>query len=127
MAKAANKRGSVKSESPLDPEGPGLITAILSMSKRKLLKHWDKIASFRDEAENKKVVVTIKATVDYSKSDPQLDVGIRYSQAVTDSSKATMTDPRQGKFTEIEAATEPGDPVKEPGEEEDPEKEKAKD
>lgn len=89
-----------------DPDGPGLIKAIGKMSSRLLGKHWDTIQKFRGEGEENKLAVNLKVSIDYGPGEPALKVFIRYSQAVTDDASATVTDPNQGTFTEIEAESE---------------------
>lgn len=89
-----------------DPDGPGLIKAIGKMAGRLLSKHWDGIQEFRGDAEDNKLAITIKVGLDYTPGEPALKVDIGYSKSVRDSANATVTDPNQGTFTEIEAATE---------------------
>lgn len=116
-----------------DPDGPGLIKAIGKMSARLLSKHWDGIQKFRDDAEENKLKVTLKIDLDYGGGDPALKIDIGYSQSVRDRANATVTDPKQGVFTEIEAAAETevpkppgdnGDDGEKPPPEDEPKEEK---
>lgn len=56
---------------------------------------------FAEESDSKKVSVKFSVEIDLSKSEPVAEVGIRFSQAVTDSVTFTIDDPKQGKFTEL--------------------------
>lgn len=71
---------------------------ILDMMSKLWDKHQGEIESYRDESEDKAIKVNFGALVDYSKSDPNIKVTIRFSQAITDQATATIDDPSQGTF-----------------------------
>lgn len=83
----------------LDPES---FTPSIEEGVRRL---WNKngaaAVSFAEESDNKVVKVNFAIEIDLSKSDAQTQVGIRFSQSVTDKVTFTIDDPKQGKFTEL--------------------------
>lgn len=69
--------------------------------------------AFAEESDAKVVKVNFSIEIDLSKSESSTEVGIRFSQSVTDKVKFTIDDPKQGIFTELVASktTEKG-PIK---------------
>lgn len=62
--------------------------------------HYEQIAEYAQEAEDKQVKITFSCTLDLSKSAPAINVKIRSSQSVTDERGGTL-DVDQGKFVPI--------------------------
>lgn len=83
----------------LDPES--FTPSIMEGVQRLWKKNGAAAVSFAEESDGKIVKVTFAIELDLSKSDAQTEVGIRFSQSVTDKVKFTIDDPKQGKFSDL--------------------------
>jgi len=88
------------------PKGSNLCSAVVAQVEDLLAKHMAGILQFIDEAEDKKEKVTFGVEINCSESEPQVVVGIRYSQSVTDRRSVVLDDPDQGTFKPVVEAAE---------------------
>lgn len=92
-----------KSEAP-SPRDQQIINATTSGVRELFAQHIASVESILEESEDKRVTVTFKVDLDASESAPTLEVGIRYSQAVTDKRIARLDDPNQDAFSFMKAS-----------------------
>lgn len=91
----------VKTKSKKQPAGSNLARAIVAQVEKHLKNHMRGILDFIEEAEDKKEAVSFNVKIDCSESEPHVEVGIRYSQSVTDRLSVVLDDPDQGSFKTV--------------------------
>ncbi len=74
------------------------IARILESVKNLLETHADEIASAIEESDDRALTVGIPLSFDCSESAPEIEVGFRFSQAVTDKRTIMCDNPDQGTF-----------------------------
>lgn len=92
---------AVKGKDKKMPKGSNLAAATIAQIEELLKKHMAGILQFIDEAEDKKETVSFGVKINCSESEPQVEVGIRYSQSVTDKRSVVLDDPDQGTFKPV--------------------------
>lgn len=99
-----------KKQNEPPPVTEGSIDAIHTGINKLWQNHSEEIEKVITESKDRAVTVNFK--VDINKSNPaeSVDIGIRFSTAVTDKVKYTLDDPNQGSFREIIGEVE-GEPV----------------
>ncbi len=91
----------VKKKTKQTPKGHNLRAAIVANVEELLTQHMAGILTFIDEAEDKKEKVSFGVEINCAESEPQVKVGIRYSQSVTDTRSVILDDPDQGTFEPV--------------------------
>lgn len=83
---------------PKEPRNAAVVGAILAGVRSLYETHEDQINKVKDESETKTVTVNFAVDLDYSDTQPVIEVRVRFSQSVTDKRVARIEDPNQESF-----------------------------
>lgn len=99
------KRQRVKKVSGgLTPEQATVINAVVAGAQRLYEKHADEIDRILAESEGDKISFTFAVELDNSESEPQVTIGIRFSEVHTDRVTTALPDPGQNEFNFVTPA-----------------------